>query len=111
MTILIQFENNNWHAEGVAIMEDHIYNHPTMQRALKIIAAQNGFDHVTECERDVDYQIIHELVDDARVATSTLAKVIDATRQCVPKPHCSINQQDRKGSPMTPTSRAARPKA
>ncbi|EMI24073.1 hypothetical protein RESH_05395 [Rhodopirellula europaea SH398] len=37
-------------------------------------------------------------------------ETIDVTNQCVAHTHCSENQR-RKGSPMTPTTGTARPKA
>ncbi len=63
MTIVVQFENNNWYAEGVAVMEDSIYNHPTMQWALEAIAKDMGFDFVSAFERETAYDRYHQLAD------------------------------------------------
>ncbi|GAB5517183.1 hypothetical protein [Rhodopirellula baltica] len=65
MTTVIQFENNNWYAEGVAVMDNELYNHPTMQWALEAIAKESGFDFVSAFERDTDYQRIHQLADES----------------------------------------------
>lgn len=65
MTIVIQFENNNWYAEGVAVMTNRLYEHPTMQWALEAIAKENGFDFVSAFERETDYHLIHQLADES----------------------------------------------
>ncbi len=62
MTIVVQFENDNWYAEGVAIMCDELYGHPIMMKALEQIAAEWGFDNLTECEREQDYDELHRQV-------------------------------------------------
>lgn len=61
MTIIVQFENNNWYAEGVAIMENSLYEHPLMIETLEAIAKENGFDFVSEVERETAYDHYHKL--------------------------------------------------
>lgn len=64
MTIIIQFENNNWYAEGVAIMASSLYDHPLMLQTLETIAKENGFDFVSEVERSTAYAHYHALATD-----------------------------------------------
>ncbi len=64
MTIVVYFENNNWYAEGVAIMNNTLYEHPLMIETLETIAKENGFDFVSEVERDTDYDHYHKLASD-----------------------------------------------
>ena len=63
MTIVVQFENKNWYAEGVAIMCNMLYSHPLMIQTLETIAKENGFDFVSEFERSTDYDHYHNLAD------------------------------------------------
>ncbi|WP_430450708.1 hypothetical protein [Rhodopirellula europaea] len=64
MTIVVQFESKNWYAEGVAVMANALYEHPLMIETLERIAKQNGFDFVSEFERETCYSYYHQLADE-----------------------------------------------
>ncbi|ELP34513.1 hypothetical protein [Rhodopirellula baltica] len=66
MTIVVQFENNSWYAEAVAIMADPVFDHPIMRDALDRIARDQGFDFVSSFERQIDYDEVHRQIDESR---------------------------------------------
>ena len=66
MTIIVQFENNNGYAQGVAIMPEDIYSHPIMIEALERLAHAFGFDREVGFSRDQCYQSLHDSVDSSR---------------------------------------------
>ncbi len=65
MTIVVQFENNNWYAEGVAIMADNLFEHPLMIAAHDAIAKEIGFDFVSAFERATEYEHYHKIADES----------------------------------------------
>ena len=64
MTIIVQFENNNWYAQGVAIMPEDIYSHPIMADALERLARELGFNREVGLSREQCFQSLHKSVDD-----------------------------------------------
>ena len=62
-TVLIQFENKNWHAGGVAIIPDELFDHPIMQDALDQISKSWRYEFVTSRERPVDFDALYNFID------------------------------------------------